>query len=110
MGQLKRFIAQVLGFEGWAGVDWFWETANGIRFVPISPFFVPRDARLRIVLERRWMGRCSDCGRRCRKTHEHTETRLWRDLPWCDHPVLLECAPDRLWCPHCHRASRQIRS
>jgi transposase len=103
MGQLKRFIAQVLGFEGWQVVDWYWETPEGVRFIPISSFFVRRDARLRFVVRRRWMGRCGDCGRRCRKVHEHTKTRLWRDLPWCEHPVHIEYAPDRLRCPRCRR-------
>ncbi|MBU0661812.1 ISL3 family transposase [Patescibacteria group bacterium] len=108
MGQLKRFIAQVLGFEGWQVVDWYWETPDGIRFCPISPFFGRRDARLRFVVRRRWMGRCSDCGRRCRKVQEHTKTRLWRDLPWCGHSVQIECAPDRLCCPHCRRACVEL--
>ena len=43
MGQLKRLIAQVLGFDGWEVVDWHWETSEGIRFTPISPFLVRRD-------------------------------------------------------------------
>lgn len=108
MGQLKRFIAQVLGFEGWRVVNWYWETSEGIRFIPIRPFVVRRDARLRFVVERRWMGRCSDCARRCRKVQEHTKTRLWRDLPWCEHPVQIEYAPDRLWCPRCGRACVEL--
>ena len=24
MGRLKRFIAEVLGFDGWKVVEWFW--------------------------------------------------------------------------------------
>lgn len=108
MGQLKRFIAQVLGFEGWQVVDWYWETPEGIRFIPASRFFVCRDAGLRFVVQRRWMGRCVDCGRRCRKVHEHTDARLWRDLPWCEHPVHIEYAPDRLWCRHCERACVEL--
>ncbi|MCP3884975.1 MAG: ISL3 family transposase, partial [Propionibacteriaceae bacterium] len=48
-----------------------------------------------------WMGRCSGCGKRCRKVKEHLKTRSWRDLPWCDHPLCVEYAPDRLKCRHC---------
>jgi transposase len=108
MGQLKKFITHVLGFDGWSVADWYWETADGVRFTPISPFFVRPGARLRFVVKRRWMGRCSDCCRRCRRVHEHGKARTWLDLPWCAHPVLLECAPDRLWCPHCGRACVEL--
>jgi transposase len=108
MGQLKQFIAQVLGFEGWQVADLYWVTSAGVRLLPIGWGLVPRDARLVVVLRRRWMGRCSDCGRRCRKVYEHTKSRRWRDLPWCEHPLLIECAPDRLWCPHCGRACVEL--
>jgi transposase len=102
MGQLKRFIAEVLGFEGWKVADWWWVKANGVRYRPLHPVLVPPGERLVVVVARLWMGRCSQCGRRCRKVHEHSNhPRIWHDLPWCDHPVVLVYGPDRLECPTC---------
>jgi transposase len=40
--------------------------------------------------------------------HEHLQVRRWRDLPWCDHPVELEYAPDRLACRRCRSASVEL--
>ena len=102
MGRLKRFIAEVLGFDGWKVVEWFWVKWNGVRYKAVSNTLVPPGEKLVIVVARRWMGRCSECGRRCRKVHAHAEgPRTWHDLPWCDHPVDLEYGPDRLSCRHC---------
>ena len=41
MGRLKRFIAEVLGFEGWKVVDWWWVKPNGVRYKPVSRALVP---------------------------------------------------------------------
>jgi transposase len=101
MGQLNRFIAEVLGFEGWIVLAWWWEREDGVAYRPISPASVPAGAKLVIRVGRKWMGRCSGCGACCRKVHEHLKLRRWDDLPWCDHPVLLEYAPDRLACRRC---------
>lgn len=101
MGRLKGFIAEVLGFEGWKVVDWYWVKPDGIRYRPVSRVLVQAGTRLVVLVGRTWMGRCSQCGKRCRKVHEHGELRTWHDLPWCDHPVDIEYAPDRLKCRHC---------
>jgi len=108
MGRLKRFIAEVLGFEGWKVVDWWWVQPNGVRYKPVSRLLVPPGTRLAVQVGRTWMGRCSGCAKRCLKVKEHLETRTWSDLPWCDHPVTIEYAPDRLKCRHCHSACVEL--
>ena len=75
MGRLKRFIAEILGFEGWKVVDWWWVKPNGVRYKPLSRALVPPGTRLVVQVGRRWMGRCSGCGKRCRKVKEHRRTR-----------------------------------
>ena len=101
MGRLKRFIAEILGFEGWKVVDWWWVKRNGVRYKPRSRALVAPGTRLVVRVGRTWMARCSGCAKRCRKVKEHGDLRSWSDLPWCDHPVTIEYAPDRLKCPHC---------
>ena len=108
MGQLKRFIAEVLGFEGWKVEDWWWVKPNGVRYKPVSRVLVSPGTKLVVTVRRTWMGRCSECGRRCRKVHEHGELRGWQDLPWCGHPVEIEYAPDRLKCRHCQSACVEL--
>ena len=104
MGRLKQFIGQVLGFDGFRVKAWYWEKPSGVPFQPVSRFFVLTDARLVVAVERVWMGHCVGCGRRCRKVHERTKKRRWQDLPWSEHPVAIEYAPDRLFCRHCQQA------
>jgi transposase len=101
-------MAQVLGFDGFRVTEWYWEKPSGVRFHPVSRFMVPTDARVVVVVERVWMGRCVGCGRRCRKVYEHTPKRQWPDLPWCQHPVAIEYAPDRLYCQHCQQARVEL--
>lgn len=108
MGQLKRFLAEVLGFEGWKVVNWYWCKPDGSRFKPVSRVLVPAGARLVVIVGRTWMGRCAQCLRRCRKVHEHGDLRCWEDLPWCGHPVQIEYAPARLKCPHCHSTGVEL--
>ena len=108
MGRLKRFIAEVLGFEGWKVVDWWWVQPNGVRYKPVSRLLVPPGTRLAVQVGRTWMGRCSGCAKRCLKVKQHLETRTWSDLPWCDHPVTIEYAPDRLKCRHCDSACVEL--
>ena len=102
MGQLNEFIAEVLGFEGWKIHNWWWVKGDGVRCKPVSRALVSPGAKLVIVVGRQWLGRCSGCGARCRHVHENgKKARVWRDLPWCGHPVEIEYAPDRLICKHC---------
>jgi transposase len=100
-GLLKKFVAEVLGFEGFEVADAHWETRDGVGFCPLGQLPYSRDARLVISVQRRWMGRCADCGRRCRNVHEHQDLRRWEDLQWAGHPVSIAYAPDRLRCRYC---------
>jgi transposase len=102
MGRLKRFIAEILGFEGWKVLEWWYVKPNGVRYRPGCRLLVPAGTKLVVIVGRTWMGRCSTCGKRCRKLHERGKLRSWQDLAWCDHPVDIEYAPDRLKCGHCH--------
>ena len=79
-----------------------------MRYKPLSRALVPPGTRLVIQVGRTWMGRCSGCGKRCRKVKEHLDTRTWSDLAWCDHPVTIEYAPDRLKYRHFHSACVEL--
>lgn len=108
MGRLNRFITQVLGIDGFEVIEKYWERPGGFRFIPASDWFAPADAVLVFVVGRRWIGRCPECLRRCRKVHEHLETRRWKDLPWAGHPVQIEYTPDRLDCLSCRQACVEL--
>jgi transposase len=101
VGKLSQFIQQVLGFDGWKVKDWWYENSQGVWFKPVSRMLVPANAPLVVVVGRMWMGRCAKCGRRCQRLKEQQESRNWRDLPWCEHPVSIIYAPKRLKCKHC---------
>ncbi len=100
-GLIKKFIAELLGFEGFEVIDTHWETPTGVGIHPVGQLPYSRDARLVITLGRRWMGRCPECLRRCRKVHEHLGCRRWEDLPWAGRAVSIAYAPKRLECLHC---------
>ncbi|HVJ19708.1 MAG TPA: ISL3 family transposase [Polyangiaceae bacterium] len=78
-----------------------WESKDGRTIEAVAGYDVPADARLVLVLERRWSPRCAKClaiGGTC---HEKLAVRRWADLPACGHPVIIEYAPDRLRCKRC---------
>lgn len=79
----------------------FFESKEGKRVHPVGSLAMVRDTRVVLVVERRWLPRCSVCGRICRKNHEQLEPRRWSDLPWAGHPAELEYAPVRVRCRHC---------
>lgn len=108
VGQLKKFIAQVLAFDGFKVVEIYWETPDGVRFNPIGPLSASASAVIIVRMARVWCGRCSECAERCGKTHEHTPIRRWRDLPWAGRPVKIEYAPDRLFCEACQAACVEL--
>ena len=108
MGQLTRFVAQVLGVEGWKTAELYFETPQGTRFIPTSVVPFRSDNIIVVRLRRSWVGRCSLCGARCPQVHEHTETRRWRDLPWAGRTLMLEYAPDRLKCRRCRRTPVEL--
>lgn len=108
MTQLNRFIAQVLGVDGFEVAEAHWQTVSGLGFCPVAVIPVARDARLVVSVRRRLLGRCSGCGRRCKRVHEHLPMRRWEDLPWCGRPVSIAYAPDRLWCASCQQAAVEL--
>ena len=107
-GLIRKFIVEVLRFEGFVVVDTHWETPTGIGVYPVGVLPFCREARLVVTVERKWMGRCVQCGGRCRKVYEHLPCRRWEDLPWSGRPVAIAYAPDRLWCPRCKRAQVEL--
>ncbi len=107
-GLVKKFIAEVLGFEGFEVIDTHWETPTGIGFVPIGHLPLMRDAQLVVTVGRRWMGRCAECLNRCRRVHEHLPCRRWEDLPWSGRRVCIAYAPDRLYCRGCKSARVEL--
>jgi transposase len=101
MGQLQRFISQVLGVQRFKCAGWVWRRVDGVTLLMRSDLFVPPDAALVLRLERVGPGYCPECGLACRKTHETLDARQWRDLSWGTHPVFLQYAPRRVKCPRC---------
>ncbi|HKN67467.1 MAG TPA: ISL3 family transposase [Gemmatimonadaceae bacterium] len=103
MGQRSRILAEVFGFDGWKVKGAFFESADGKR-VTVARATDTRGAKLVLVVERRWMARCSQCARACRVRHEQLGARRWVDLPWAGHPVEIEYAPSRIKCRACGNA------
>ena len=101
MGQRARILTEILGFDGWKVKETFFESSRGERVEPVAGFAVLRDTRLVLVVERRWLPRCSRCGARCRRVHERLPARRWADLPWAGHPVEIEYASSRVKCRAC---------
>lgn len=108
MARLDKFIAQVLGMDGFEVAEAHWETSGGVGFCPVGVIPISRDARLVVTVRRRLLGRCSGCARRCKLVHEHLPMRRWEDLPWCGRPVSVAYAPDRLWCTSCQQAMVEL--
>lgn len=108
MGQLNKFIAHVLAFEGFEVAEVYWETPGRLRFTPVSVTSAAADSLMVMRVRRSWVGRCSGCTRRCRKVQEHTPNRRWKDLPWAGRSVVIEYAPDRLRCDFCERAAVEL--
>lgn len=104
MGQRARILTEILGFDGWKVTERFFETAKGQRVEVVGGLSGLRDTRLVLVVERRWLPRCSRCGGACRRVHEHLPTRRWADLPWAGHPVEIEYTACRVKCSSCKGA------
>jgi transposase len=68
---------------------------------PVGNYLPTADVRLVLRVERRWQPVCGTCGGRCRRKHGEEKTRRWHDLPWGEHPVLVEYAPIRVVCERC---------
>lgn len=101
MSQRTKILTQLVGFRGWIVAEHRWESRSGARLEPVKGYDVPSDARLVLVLSRRFTPRCAKClaiGGTC---HEQQPPRRWADLPCCGHPVVIEYAPWRLACRRC---------
>lgn len=103
MGRRGRTLTQILSVPGFKVSDWFFEDAQGARREP-SSWQVPRDWKLVLELERRWLPRCGGCWAGCRRIKERLEQRRWKDLPWCERAVELRYAPVRVRCDRCGSA------
>ncbi len=101
MGQRARILTEILGFDGWKVKETFFESNKGERVEAIRGFAVLRETRVVLVVERRWLARCGQCGAACRRVHERLPARRWADLSWAGHPVEIEYAPVRVKCRAC---------
>jgi transposase len=101
MSQRTKILAQVLGLPGFKVIDTYFENERGQRVAPVGGFDVDRDARLIVVLGRRWTARCARCFAIGGKCHEQKPARRWTDLPWAGRRVELEYAPVRVACRRC---------
>ena len=100
MGQRGRTLAQIFGFDGFRVAHYF-ETADGVRIADSNVPSVLHRATLVLVVTRRWLPRCSACGKPCRDVHQQLGARRWKDLGWAEHRVVIEYAPARIHCGHC---------
>ena len=101
MSQRTKILTQIVGFRGWKVAEHRWESRDGAEIAPAGGYDVPADARLVLVLERRWAPRCAKCLAIGGDCHEKLGARQWADLPASGHPVVLEYAPWRLGCARC---------
>jgi transposase len=102
MGQRSRTLTQIFGFDGFK-VEGYFEEADGVRLDTDASPAALRGKTLVLHVTRRWVARCGGCGRPCTATHERLEARRWTDLPWAEHPVVIEYAPVRVRCKGCGR-------
>jgi transposase len=104
MGQRARILTEIFGFDGWVVTDTYFEAPDGRRVQPLGSLALLRDTRLVLVVRRRWLPRCSQCGTLCRRRHELLPVRRWEDVSCFGHPVLIEYAPCRVKCRTCRGA------
>ena len=101
MGQRARILAEIFGFDGWRVKEVFFENAAGQRVAPVGGYALLHETKVVLVVERRWIGRCSQCVAACRRVHERGAKRRWADLPWAGRPVEIEYAACRVKCRRC---------
>ena len=102
MSQRTRILTQIVGYRGWKVTESRWEARDGTTIQPVAGYEVPLDARLVVVLQRRWAARCAKCLAISSTRHEKGKVRRWMELPACGRPVIIEYAPD-------HVRRRQLR-
>lgn len=101
MGQRGRILTEIFGFDGWKVNEAYFEDGAGQRVRPVGSFALIRGTRLVLVVERRWLPRCSVCSRPCRVCHERLPERRWSDVAWSEHAVEIAYAPIRVKCRAC---------
>ena len=77
MSQRTAILTQIVGIRGWKVASQHWESKDGGAVKAVAGYDVPADARLGLVVERRWTLRCSMClaiGATC---HEKFKSRRW---------------------------------
>jgi len=99
MSRRNGRLTRILGFEGWDVMGDRFER-DGVMVVAAGSLPMI-DATLTLVVQRRWLPRCGRCHQASRRIHEQLAVRRWEDLPWGDHPVVLEYAPVRVKCDRC---------
>ncbi len=101
MSQRTAILTQIAGIRGWKVKTDRWESKDGRQIEAVAGYDVPADARLVLVVERRWSPRCAKCLALGGTCHEKLAVRRWADLPACGHPVIIEYAPERIRCKRC---------
>jgi transposase len=108
MSQRTTILTQIAGFRGWKVADSRWEAKDGRTVEPVAGYDLAADARLVLVLQRRWTARCAKCLALCDICHEKGKVRCWADLPACGHPVIIEYAADRVRCRRCGARAAEL--
>jgi hypothetical protein len=78
MGQRSRILAQIFGFDGFKVSSYF--EAKGTRVADETPPSLLRGTALVVVVTRRWLPRCGECGTPQRQIHQRLEPRRWQDI------------------------------
>jgi hypothetical protein len=95
MGQRSRTLAQIFGFDGFRVSSYF--EATGTRVADETPPSLLRGTTLVLVVTRRWLPRCGECGTAQRQIHQRLEPRRWQDTGWAEHPVVIDvCSGTRV--------------
>jgi transposase len=108
MSQRTRILAEILGFSGWRVTEVIFENDAGTPIVLTANGHPQPSTRLVLRVERKWTAVCSICGARCTKEHERLTPRRWLDLPWAEHPVVIEASPVRVCCNRCKRTPVEL--
>jgi transposase len=100
MSQRTKILTEILGYRGWKVQEVAYERPDG---TPVTPLrgVVPEEAMVVCRVRRWWSPRCMACGALGAKIHQRLPSRRWRDLPWAEHPAVIEYAPLRLDCRRC---------
>jgi len=69
MGQRTKILTQIVGVRGWKVMTHRWEGPDGATIIPVAGYEVPSDARLVLVMSRRWAARCAKCLAICGGCH-----------------------------------------